>query len=261
MRRAVVLGLLVSLLSLALAQDAPPDGRAIVEQAQRRNRAADETDTVSMDLIDEAGQTTRQRRVVFYQKPDKDGLDRMLIRFLEPANIQGTGLLTLERQDADDDQWIYLPAQNKVKRIASGEKSGRFVGTDFTYRDLNPEDLDAHDYRYVETKDLRGSACYVVEARPRSDQERDRSGYAKRVLWIATALYLPLRTEYFDAKEQFFKVRVAEDVRVLGRYHKPYRVEMRDIRRRHRTVLRFDEIKVDAGLDDAWFTQERLARG
>lgn len=256
MRFCWVLPLLVAL----GFQDAPPDGRAIMERAQKLNRAADETDTVAMDLVDEDGGAERQRRLVFYQKPDAEGLDRLLIRFLEPANIKGTGLLTLERRGADDDQWIYLPAQNKVKRIASAEKSGRFLGTDFTYRDLNPEDLDAYDYRYLDTKDLRGTPCYRVEARPRGDEGRERDGYAKRLVWIATDSYLPLRIEYHDRQEQFFKFRLAEDVRQLGRYHKAYRVEMRDIRRRHRTVLRFEEIKLDAGLEEEVFTRERLER-
>ena len=113
------------------------------------------------------------RDVRYDTKEYENGVHRMVFIFLNPADIKGTALLTWQHEDRDDDQWLYLPARGKMQRIAKGGEKSYFMGTDFTYEDLQPETLD--DYAYTQLKDdnIEGHLCYVVRAVP-ADQKRKR---------------------------------------------------------------------------------------
>lgn len=198
-RKAVYLLLFISVLYLhAYAdQDAAFDeGRRVMEEANARNRCDYETTNVKMEIIDNRNKT-RIRRLMIYARRDKDKNLQTLIRFTAPEDVKGTGLLTLENKEREDDQWLYLPLLRKNKRIAEGSKKNSFVGTDFTFEDLRPENLNIHNYRLLDEKELDGYPCFVIEATPTQEGERN-SGYKSRKLWVRKDVYLPVKIEYTD---------------------------------------------------------------
>jgi outer membrane lipoprotein-sorting protein len=251
--------LLLALLALAappaLAGEAPLTGRQIMEKSRAVNDPQDELTELEMQLIAASGTRTRKLRIE-YLKTD-DGLDRSLIRFSYPRRMKGTGLLTHEQKARSDDQWLYLPSLHKTRRIAADAKTERFVQSDFTYEDLQPEDLDDNTYRLLRSETVDGRPCHVVEATPKSG-----SGYARREIAVDAERWLPLRILYLDAQGQVAKTQHVTGVRqVAGRFWRPDRVEMADHEREHTTVFLIHSRAINQGIDADHFTQRFLATG
>ena len=167
----------------------------------------------------------------------------MLIKFLAPADIRNTGLLTWEQPgDKEDDQWIYLPATRTPKRIASSGKKGAFMNTDLAFEDLRPEDLDAHTYNVLREEDLGGQKCWVIEALPSTDKEKLESGYGKRVFWVRKDLHLTVQTEFYNKSDKLLKRQTFSDlVNVGGEMWRAKRVRVETLDRK--TATRVDDAR------------------
>jgi len=175
------------------------DGRDIVADSEARHKLADETLTIDMRLKNGRG-GERERKARIWSMENRDGLEKMMLVFLEPADIKGTGLLTWEQEDREDDQWLYLPASRRERRIAAGGKRDRFMGTEFAYEDLQSENLALYDYRLAGEETFRGQTCYLVEATPRDEESARASGYSLRKLWIRKDILFTVKVEYFDKR-------------------------------------------------------------
>ena len=171
--------------------------------------------------------------------------------------MKGTGLLTLEQKARNDDQWLYLPTLRKVRRIASDAKTERFVQSDFTYEDLQPEDLDDNAYELLRTETVDGRPCYIVGAAPKS-----KSAYARREIAVDSERWLPIRTLHYDGDGELVKTRRASEIRQhRGRFWRPDRTEMVDHVREHKTVLTVKSRSINGGIDAGHFTQRFLKSG
>ena len=142
MRTVAWLGGLL-LVSTIASGAATPDAKEIMVKQRALLSVTDETETLSMTIVAKNGDQ-KKRSVRRTTRTGPDGLSRTLVRFLAPRDVERTGVLTWENANGVDDQWMYLPAMKKVKRIASSGKKNRFMGTDFAYEDLRPESTEAH---------------------------------------------------------------------------------------------------------------------
>jgi outer membrane lipoprotein-sorting protein len=240
----------------AQAGEAALTGLQVMERARSVNQPHDEVMQVEMQLVSRGGRAVRRRLRIEYLKGD-DGLDRTLIRFAYPRRMKGTGLLTLQRKAGHDDQWLYLPSLRRVRRIAADARTERFVQSDFTYEDLQPEDLDDNAYKLLGPAEVGDRPCHSVEARPKS-----ASGYARRVIAVDAERWLPLRTDYFDADDERVKTQTVSGVRKQGdRFWRPDRIEMIDHRRRHTTVFVISERAINQKIDPGHFTERFLRTG
>ena len=247
---------LLGVAACAWGGDAPLTGRQIMEKARRVNQPDDETVQAEMQLIPKAGRVTTRKLAIEYLK-GADALDRMLIRFSYPRRMKGTGLLTHERKSGNDDQWLYLPSLRRVRRIAADACAERFVQSDFTYEDLQPEDLDDNTYKLLRTEAVAGRTCHIVEAVPKS-----RSGYARREIAVDAERWLPIRTLYHDADGRLLKTHTASAVARHGKgYWRPARLEMVDHVRRHTTIFAIASRAIDQNLPPDHFTQRHLESG
>src|ERR1043166_3742292 len=138
-------------------------GLEIMRQQRQLSRVQDEEETMVMKVMDKSG-AAKERRIVWYTRTDPQDLNKILMRFLSPRDLENTGLLTWEKRDGDDDQWLYLPATKKVTRIAASGKKSRFMGTDFAFEDLRSENLALYTYTLTGTETIDGQACYIIEA-------------------------------------------------------------------------------------------------
>ncbi|MBI4575885.1 MAG: outer membrane lipoprotein-sorting protein [Planctomycetes bacterium] len=260
MRTPVACGVLVAgLLAAAVAAPQGPTGRQVMEELERRHRVRYETAEIRLLVRTSAGDE-RERRVLFYIRSQDDGLDQMLVRFREPAELRGMGLLTHEVAGADDDQWLYIPAIKKVKRIASGSKSGRFAGTDFSFGDLRPEDLDAHDYTLEGSEDVGGVECLRVVAVGRGE-ERVHSGYDRRVIYVRPDLYVVPRVDLYDLEGRHEKRMTRSDFHDAGGVQRARVVVMQDLPRGQETVLIYESRDLTTELTDRLFSQRELEAG
>lgn len=247
--------LFILLMGLAFIADAAgqSDPRAIFEEYERRQSSIkSESATIRMDIISPRG-SVRTRSLNAYSLVGADGRHRSMIVFTEPADIRGTGLLTLETASGDD-QRLYLPAVGRVQRIAGSSRAERFAGSDFTYEDLGTRNPDDFDLRLMEETPRR----WKLEAIPRDPG----SQYARIIFSIDRERYALTRAEYFDSRSSLWKELVANDFsEARPGVWRAGSLTMQDLKENRRTELRFVERKPGAALDENFFSERILMRG
>ena len=169
----------------------------LVQQVHDRPSGRDVTIVSRMELTDRNG-ARRSRELVTYRTEAAKGEFHSLARFLSPADIAGTGLLSLDKADGSSEQWLYLPALDRVRRVASDRKGGRFVGSDLYFEDLQTRKPDSDMHRSLGREALEGVSCEIIESVP---ADPANSVYKRRLLWIDPALALVMRIDYFEKDE------------------------------------------------------------
>ncbi len=180
--------------------------------------------------------------------------DKTLLRFTHPADLKGTMLLTHEQGDADDDQWLYLPSIKRVKRIASSNQSGSFVGSEFSYEDLVVRQIDKYTPRYLGDEEVDGKDCYVVERIPKSKT----SGYSKVIRWRMKSNLQELKTDYYDRKGELLKQRKMEGHRLVDGFWRVKKITVKNVQTNKYSSLSFDDVKVKIKLPESKFSVQEL---
>jgi len=230
----------------------------IMQKQRAMHRTRDEEETLLMKLVSKTGQV-KERRLVRYTLTSPDNLHKILIRFLAPRSVENTGLLTWEAASGDDDQWLYLPATHKVKRVAAPGRSHRFMGTDFAFEDMQPESVRLHRYELRGSEIVDGQECYVIAAMPVTAAA---SGYSKRTLWVRKDNYFTVKREYHDRKGKLEKVGTERAlVQVKGTVWRASELQMHDVEAGTRTILLVEGRAVDRGLRPNLLTEAGLVHG
>jgi outer membrane lipoprotein-sorting protein len=189
-----------------------------------------------------------------------DDGDKSLAIFDEPADIKGTALLTYSHKTGSDDQWLYLPALKRVKRISSENKSGSFVGSEFAYEDLSSQEVEKYTYRWLADEPCPGAdelTCWLIERIPVDES----SGYTRQHLWIDQPEYRPWKIDFYDRKDSLLKTLTFADYReYLGRYWRAHEMRMVNHQTGKSTDLTFEDYAFRTGLSDRDFDQKALSR-
>jgi hydrophobe/amphiphile efflux-3 (HAE3) family protein len=261
-RAAVSSVVLIGLLTLAQAASAQaPTGKQIIERNDAMRSVDDEQVELGMQLINKQGQK-RDRRVSWMVKNDAQRNQKGLIRFTAPPDVRGTSLLSIENSDREDDQWLFLPALKKSRRISAAGKSDSFVGSDFAYEDLGAEDIDQHDYRLLREDALDGTPVYVVEATPNNDQRRKESGYSRREIFVRKDNAAIARIDFYDRQKELLKVLKARDIHQVPstKTWRAQTIEMANQKTGHTTVIVYGPFVINKGISDDTFSIRELER-
>jgi len=184
----------------------------------------------------------------------EDG-DKTISTFLTPADVKGTKTLGHEHLDRDDDQWLYLPALKRVKRIASRNKSGSFMGSEFSYEDIGNQNYKKYTYdEKVEEVELNGVKCYKGSRIPKDEN----SGYTKQISWVAQDTFLLQQVEYYDRKSELLKTATFSDYKQIDGVWRVGKIEMKNHQNDKSTILIWKEDKVKAGLTAKEFNKRVL---
>jgi hypothetical protein len=251
--KQVLLFCSAGLLSMAALADSA--GENLARRVYDRPDGKDATSLVTMTLT-EKGRAPRVRKMISYRLDKKAGEIATLIRFTEPADIEGTGLLTLDHADSDSEQWIYLPALERVRRIASNRKAGRFVNSDYYYEDLRSRKVERDEHRIIGRENVGGVNCEILESTP---VEADSSVYLKRQVWLDPKTLLPMRIDFYEKREdqpskrwqQLKKDRVKGLWTVMDS-------TLTDLASGHQTRLTVEEILYDRLLPAKLFSTQTL---
>ena len=207
-------------------------------------------------LVNAAGQESH-RKMLYRSFEMKDDGDKTLMTFQHPRDIKGTSLLTYEHIQKEDDQWLYLPALKRVKRIASKNKSGSFLGSEFSFEDISSNEPEKYDYQYLREDTLNGGKVWVVERYPKDPN----SGYTKIITWVDQSNYQTVKQEYFDRKKAALKVqRNSGNTLYMGKFWRTSEIAMENLQTRKKTILKFDGWKFQQGLKESFFTKRSLER-
>jgi hypothetical protein len=247
----------IAIHSQALAQAGSALDIIKANDAQRKSLT--EKVELTMKLINEKGKE-RVRTIAQATATDKDGNQKILLRFLTPADVKGTGFLTHEASSRDDDQWLFLPALKKVRRISAADQSDSFMGSDFSYEDIGSEEMDQNAYKLLREEKLDGQDCYVVEAVPSGAKGKSSSGYSKRELWIRKDNSVLARGRFYDKSGSLLKTLEAADIKQVEGTSKwrANRMEMANPNTGHKTVLTFGKFEIDKALVEDVFSLRNL---
>lgn len=239
------------------AVDPRDRGREIAAEADRRDRGfGDYRSDMEMILLDRRGdEARRELEMMVLELPE--GEERSIIHFRSPRDIRGTALLTYSYPDEDDEQWLYLPALRRTKRIAASGRSSPFMGSQFAYEDLVRTDIEVYDYRFIGGEELDGRTCFVVERVPRYEG----TGYSRQRVWIDTVAYRIQRVDYWDLRGRELKTLTLDGYRQhVDRIWKPAEATMVNHRTGETTHLLWADYRFRTGLSGGAFTRAALGR-
>ena len=219
--------------------------------------------TGTMVLINDKGQT-RERKSSTYAVLQPNGIDsKLLVKFTFPTDIKGTAFLQVEHIEADDDQWIYLPALGKSRRLVANNKKDSFVGSDFSYGDISLPNVELYEHRLLGSEAVDGQDCYKVESTPKTESTRDNSGYSRKITWLRKNNFVEAKVEYYDLSNRLLKTQVVSQLKLLEpdtqRWFAQHR-EMTNQQTGHKTVLNFDEVDAAVAVPEDLFTTRYLER-
>lgn len=243
--------------ALCLAETPDEKGLRIAREASERDEGfADFTAVMTMVLRDRQGrESVRQMRVKVLEVQG-DG-DKSLFVFDEPRDVQGTALLTHAHVNAPDDQWLYLPALKRVKRINAARRSGSFMGSEFSYEDMSSSQLEEYDYMFLRDEPCGPLTCTVTEQIPLDR----KSGYSRKVIWRDTDQLRTWRMELYDRKGSHLKTLTFENYRqYAGRYWRAEEQKMENHLTGASTVLTWNEFSFGNNLQGSEFTRPALRR-
>ncbi|MGX5201034.1 outer membrane lipoprotein-sorting protein [Aliikangiella sp. IMCC44632] len=254
-----LLGILcISLTSVATAEEDPAQkGRAISLQAKQRDLGwQDSQAEMEMVLKNQHGETSVRKMSIKSLEQQNDG-DKSLTIFDSPNDVKGTAFLSFSHPNTDDEQWLYLPALKRVKRISSRNKSGSFMGSEFSFEDLTSFEVEKYDYKFLRTETLNGLNTWVIEQYPKDKY----SGYSKRVVWIDQQEYRTLRTDFYDRKNSLLKTLTFSDYNLYNDKHwRASKLSMVNHQSGKSTLLTWKDYQFKQGLDEADFNKNALKR-
>ncbi len=213
---------------------------------------------LEMILRNAAGQqSTRKLEIATLEKPDENVGDKSLVLFDTPRDIKGTALLSHAKILDPDDQWLYLPALKRVKRIASSNKSGPFVGSEFAFEDFTAIELNKFDYRLIGTETCGAFQCDVLERLPRYEN----SGYSKQIAWVDQDVFQIRKVEFYDRRGDLLKVLELSDYRQYDNgVWRSHKLSMENVQTNKQTDLVYQDYAFNVGVSNKDFVKGRLSR-
>lgn len=267
-RIAAVAGMSLVLAAFAAASEGDPIARGTSPEEQKGydlSARSDRSDRgfgdskvgARMVLRNAAGQeTVRDLSFATLEKADESVGDKSLVVFQSPPDVKGTALLSHARILEPDDQWLYLPALKRVKRISSANKSGAFVGSEFAFEDFTITELNKFTYKHVGEATIDGRAMDVIERYPRYE----KSGYVKQKVWLDQEDFQARKIEFYDRKGALLKILTLSDYRRYGTVWRAQRLSMRNIQTQKSTELVFSDYAFKTGLGPGDFEEAVLTR-
>lgn len=194
------------------------------------------------------------------QKDASSNTYNFLLKFVSPADISGTSSLTIQHDGKADDQWLYLPALRKAKRISASKKGDRFMGTEMTYEDLSnylSEPMEEYNYELVGEESVVQKNCYKIIATPLAST---KTQYSKRILWIDQVTNLQVQSHFYNKKGKLQKVLTAKDIRKINgtQFHKAHFIQIENLLTKNRTEVYYDGFVINRGVDQNIFSKSYI---
>ena len=246
----------------SVADDAK--ARAIMEKVDARDDGDRQTADLEMILIDKGGNKRIRKLRSFGMDKGKDTVRLMF--FLSPADVKDTAFLTYDYREADkdDDQWLYLPALRKTKRIATSDKSGSFMGSDFSYADMTKRDLEDYDYTLLKETKVGDVDVWLIQSVPRTKKVIDEYGYTKSVVFVRKDNYVVIRAVNWVKEGKRFKYMDVKNLELIDGIWVGTEIHMttkKSKRTLHKTIMKNHDVKFNQDLKEGFFTVRRMEKG
>ena len=240
-------------------------GREIMEKVNDRDVGNRSISEMEMILIDKKGNKRVRKLKTYGLEQGKDS--KSLMFFVSPADVKNTGFLTYDYDESgkDDDQWLYLPALRKTKRISAGDKSGSFMGSDLNYSDMSSPDLDLYNFTLMKETEVKGQKVWQIKSVPKTKSEAEKSGYSKSVFFIRQDNYVMIRGVrwvYKKKRNKYLDVRKLEKIDGIWISTETHMTTKSGKKTLHKTILKENNIKFNqAEVKEDLFTIRRMEKG
>lgn len=236
----------------------------IAQKVTDRDDGDNSTSKMKMILIDKNGKKRVRDLKTFTKDKGEDKLKIMF--FLTPADVKNTGFLTYDYDDStkDDDQWLYLPELQKVKRIASSDKSSSFMGSDFTYSDMTSRNVEDYTYEIMKEKKVGGHMTWQMLVTPKSEKTIEETGYTKSIMFVRQDNFVVVQAlNYVKAgkKLKYMMVKGLKQIDGIWTATEMQMITKKGKKTLHKTVFKFSDIKYNQNLKESFFATRTLERG
>ncbi len=232
-------------------------GLDVIKKVYYRPVGKDMKSTLTMKLIGSSG-SVRVRKIRQFSR-DFGRVEKKIMFFISPADVKNTSFMnwSYDRPSKSDDQWIYLPAIKKVKRISSDSKSDYFMGSDFTYDDLGDRHPNMDTHKIIREETFEGENCYVVESRPK---DKDYM-YSKTISWVIKGKWIGLQKKFYDEDGNYLKVLKVKSYKKIKGYRIVVHSEMKNVQKNHTTEMILQNVRINSGVSSRKFTERMMRRG
>ena len=260
MNQLKLLFLFISLTSIhAQAETLDPfeRGYEIAKESERRDNGwKNFTANLTMILKNRQGEKSIRKITSQTLEVRGDG-DKSLLKFKTPLDVKNTVFLSHSHKSKDDDQWLFLPALKRVKRISSSNKGGSFMGSEFSYEDMGSREIEKYTYKYIRDDEYKGRPVFVMEQVPNDS----RSLYSKSLVWMDQKEYIPWKIEYFNRRNKHLKTLIYRKYKkYLNQYWRPAEMYMINLRTKKSTILGWANYKFKTRLSARKFNPRSLAK-
>ncbi|MCP4669687.1 MAG: outer membrane lipoprotein-sorting protein [Desulfobacula sp.] len=238
--------------------------RAIMKQVEARDNGDNMTSDMLMVLIDK----NKNRREKLFKNFSKDfGEDEKRIMFVKkPADIYNTGFLTFDYDDEkkDDDQWLFLPALGKTKRIATSDKSSSFMGSDLNYSDMTTKDTDDYNYKLLKEMTINKQDVWLIRSEPKNKEIAEETGYKQSIVAVRKDNYMVIKAKMLTSDNSYTKymsVKKLEEIDGIWVALENHIVKKQGKRTIHQTLLKQTNVKFNQDLSENLFTIRQLEKG
>lgn len=266
MKTKLIIGLLAIGLLFPARSNAQslPSGKSIADKTHARDEGVSMSRTLTMELKDKRGkvrirETTSLRKYFGEEK-------RLAIFYLTPKSVMGTAFLTYDYPDVsiDDDQWLYMPALRKTRRISAANRGDYFLGTDLTYEDIKLETrISREDYSYktVGKEIIDGHESYVLEGTPINDKIAKELGYSKVKLWVDAKIWMLRKADSWDIAGNYLKTTEIKDIKQVQGIWTYQQIYVKNHKTNHQTIFTISDVDYQTEISDNTFTKEALVNG
>lgn len=252
----------LGLLSVPEVQ-AGTSGRDIMNKVAETRKLDGSEAVIKMSIINEKGQARERKMSMASKLYDGGKTEKRIYRFLSPADVKGTGVLVYDYEKKADDVWVFLPALRKTRRIVSSQRSKSFMGSEFSYGDLNIPALDDYTYEMGKEENCGGESCHVITVTPKSGDIAKADGYKKKTYWVSKAKNVLRKGLFYDLDGKLLKEVKYDDIKLLDsakKRYRPMRMEAINKQNGRRSVFTSEKVAVAPNTKDEYFTTRYLER-
>jgi outer membrane lipoprotein-sorting protein len=218
---------------------------------------------VKMTIVEKNGTTRTNKLSMATKLYDGGKTEKRIYRFLEPADVKGTGVLVFDYEAKADDLWIFMPAMRKTRRIVSSDRGKAFMGSEFSFADLTIPDLSSYNAALVKEENAGGEACYVVDVTPKDAAVGKEEGYSKKTYWVSKATFAVRKGVFYDMGGAKLKELSTSDIKLLDsakKRHRSMKMEMVNVQNGRKSVFQTEQIAFTPNTKDEYFTTPYLER-
>jgi len=237
------------------------EAREIIKKSREVSKISGMEALSTLKIFDAKGRERIRKTSMASRTFDNGRIEKRIIRFLSPAEVEGTGMLIYDNEDKSDDMWIYMPALRKTRRIVSSEKSKSFMGSEFSNADMTAPALDDFIYKILGSENMNGVDCWKIEKLPLNEDISDETGLSREILWVSKKQYVSVRSEYYDLDEELWKIRISSDVKEIttGKYLASY-MKMENIQNGRASEFTLNQIQYNPTVKEEYFTVSYLEK-